>query len=69
MKNWKTTLAGLIAGLPVMADALITAYQAGAFTGKTGAQLVLGIGLVLFGALAKDHNVTGGTIQQGPVEE
>lgn len=64
MKNWKTTLAGLLAGLPVLGDALYTAYQAGAFTGKTGIQLVTGIGMVLFGVWAKDHNVTGGTVVQ-----
>lgn len=58
--SWKTTLAGLIAGLPIAADALIQAYTAGTFTGKTGAQLALGIGAVLIGAFAKDHDVTGG---------
>lgn len=36
MKNYKTTLAGLIAGLPLLVDALIQAYNAGAFTDKSG---------------------------------
>lgn len=62
--NWKTTIAGLIAGLPVGIDALITAFNAGAFTGKSGAQLALAIGIILFGVYAKDKNVTGGTVKQ-----
>jgi hypothetical protein len=59
--SWKTTLAGIIAGLPVALDAIITAYNAGTFTGKSGSELALGIGAVLIGAFAKDHDVTGGT--------
>lgn len=66
MKNIKTTIAGLIAGLPVAIDALITAYSSGSFTGKSGVQLALGVGLVLIGAFAKDHNTTGGTVGQTP---
>jgi hypothetical protein len=54
MKNWKTTLAGLVAGLPVMIDALITAYNSGAFTEKSGLQLALSIGIVLLGVLSAD---------------
>jgi hypothetical protein len=61
LTSWKTTLAGLIAGLPIAANAILTAYDAGAFTGKTGLQLVGAIGIVLFGLFAKDHDVTGGT--------
>jgi len=56
MKSWKTTMAGLLTGLPVAIDALVTAYNAGTFTGKSGAQLFVGIGLVLLGAFSKDHN-------------
>lgn len=44
MKNWKTTLAGLVAGLPFAIDAIVQAYTAGYFTDKTGWQL--------FGAVA-----------------
>lgn len=64
MKSWKTTLAGIIAGVPVAIDALISAYNAGQLTGKTGVQLTLAIGILLFGLWAKDHNVTGGTTAQ-----
>ena len=60
-KSWKTSLAGLLAGLPVAIDALIQAYNAGAFTGKTGTQLLISIGIILIGLLSKDHNVTGTT--------
>lgn len=56
MTNWKTTLAGLVAALPIAVDALLTAYNAGAFTDKTGGQIVVAIGMVLFAILAKDHN-------------
>lgn len=59
MKNWKTSAAGLIAGLPIAIDALVQAYNTGTFNGKSGGQLALAIGLVLLGLLSKDHNVTG----------
>ncbi len=64
MKNWKTTIAGLIAGVPLAADALFTAYSQGAFTGKSGMQLFAAIGIILLGLISKDHNVTGGTTTQ-----
>ena len=54
MKDLKTTLAGLLTGVPVAVDALITAYNAGAFTGKSGLQLVFAIGIVLLGIHASD---------------
>jgi len=59
MKNWKTTLAGLLAALPIAYDALLTAYNAGAFTDKTGGQLIVAIAIALFARYAKDHNVSG----------
>jgi len=64
MKNWKTLLGGLIAGLPLAYDSLMTAFNAGAFTGKSGGQLALAIGLILLGVYAKDRNVTGGKVEQ-----
>ena len=54
MKNLKTTLAGLITGLPLLIDALIQAYNTGAFTDKSGSQLLLAIGLVTIGWMASD---------------
>ena len=59
MKNLKTSLAGLIAGLPFIIDALIQAYTAGTFTNKSGLQLVAAIGVVLLGLYSKDHDVKG----------
>ena len=54
MKDFKTTIAGLIAGVPMLIDALIQAYNAGSFTDKSGVQLALSIGLVLMAYFAKD---------------
>lgn len=59
MKSWKTTIAGLLTGVPVAIDALVQAYNAGTFTGKTGTQLLVAMGIVLLGLYSKDHNVTG----------
>lgn len=64
MKSWKTTLAGLLAGGALVAKALLAAYTAGTFNGETGITLVIGICVVALGALAKDHNVSGGITQQ-----
>jgi len=58
MKNFKTTLAGIVAGLPLLIDALIQAYNAGAFTGKSGSQLVLSIALIVIGWFLKDPKKT-----------
>ncbi|MEY3501574.1 MAG: hypothetical protein RL308_3247 [Bacteroidota bacterium] len=58
MKNFKTTLAGIVAGLPLLIDALIQAYNAGAFTGKSGSQLFLSIALIIIGYILKDPKKT-----------
>jgi hypothetical protein len=54
MKNFKTTFAGILAGIPIAIDALVSAYNQGAFTGKHGMQLAVGIAIVLLGAFAHD---------------
>lgn len=59
MKNWRTTIAGLALSAYPIIDSLFQAYNAGYFTDKTGQQLWLGVGFIIFGILAKDHNVTG----------
>ena len=59
MKNLKTSLAGLLAGMPFIIDALMQAYTAGSFTNKSGLQLVAAIGVVLLGLYSKDHDVKG----------
>ena len=58
MKNIKTTLAGIVAGLPLLIDALIQAYNAGAFTGKSGSQLFLSIVFIVIGWFLKDPKKT-----------
>jgi hypothetical protein len=64
MKSWKTTLAGILAGLPVAVQSLLDAYNSGQFTGKSFSQLAVGVGIILIGVYAKDKNVTGGTTPQ-----
>ena len=59
MKNLKTSLAGLLAGMPFVIDELMQAYTAGSFTNKSGLQLVAAIGVVLLGLYSKDHDVKG----------
>lgn len=62
MKNWKTTLAGLFAALPQL-----VALIAPLFGFTPPMEIVTGvsaIGVAAIGVLAKDHNVTGGTIDQ-----
>jgi hypothetical protein len=56
MKNYKTTLAGLLASAPIAIDALVTAYNAGAFTDKSGGQLLVAIGIALFARYAQDSS-------------
>ena len=58
MKNWKTTLAGIITGLPLLIDALVQAYAIGTFTGKTGVELSLSIALIVIGWFLKDPKKT-----------
>ena len=58
MKNIKTTVAGIVAGLPLLIDALIQAYNSGAFTGKSGSQLFLSIALIIIGYVLKDPKKT-----------
>jgi len=56
MKNWKTSLAGVIAAMGPILLAIGVPQEVGA--------AITTIGLFLLGLFAKDRNVTGGTIQQ-----
>lgn len=57
MKNWKTTLAGIALGLLTAGPNIIAvATGSGSFKLK---DFLTGIGLVVFGLLTKDYNVTG----------
>lgn len=56
MRNWKTTLAGILAILGVAVKIAST----GQGDASDLAAFLAGVGLLM----AKDHNVTGGTVQQ-----
>jgi hypothetical protein len=53
MKNWKTTVAGLL-----LAAANLIA------NGATWRQVLVSLAYAVLGLVAKDCNVTGGTVQQ-----
>ena len=60
MKNWKTSLAGLFAGLPLLL------HMMGISIGHVGNGDVLtaisAVAVTVLGVLSKDKNVTGGTV-------
>lgn len=59
MKNWKTTIAGLIIG----AVQLLQTF--GVISSSSKLLAALGpIGVVILGYFAKDKNVTGGNVSQ-----
>ena len=65
MGNWKTTVAGILAALgPLIYGAIHTLQAGGSIDFRN---LGLGAGLVLFGFLSKDFNMTGGSISQPTV--
>ena len=55
--NWFTSLAGSVAGVSQIIDGF-------ADTPDDWAQIILGIALIIAGLLAKDLNVSGGTVKQ-----
>ena len=59
MKNWKTTVGGLIIGVPQLL------VGTGIVDGNNKwLALATSLGAIFLGLTAKDHNVTGGTVQQ-----
>lgn len=58
MKNWKTTLSGILtaSGLSMQASSDKTVQLIG--------WIVAAIGAAFLGAVSKDHNVTGGSTPQ-----
>jgi hypothetical protein len=58
MKNWKTTVAGIVlsigGSLQLSDDSTV----------KSVGAILVGIGGLFLGLFAKQYNVTGGTIQQ-----
>ena len=59
MKNWKTTLCGLLLGGGISVDTIIEQ----GFT-KGWKFALIGLAIALLGAFSKDSNVTGGTVKQ-----
>lgn len=63
MKNWKTTLFGVLGGLATLFGPHLSGQPGPAFTlGNVGSAAAL----ILLGLVAKDANVTGGTVAQTP---
>jgi len=60
LKNWKTTAAGLLMGLPQLAAVL------GIIIPEPFSKLALAIGALML-YFAKDKNVTNGTVNQGGI--
>lgn len=58
MKNWKTTLFGVIASLPALLPVLGIQHFGHLGSGSID-QVIGGIGALLLGFFAKDSNVTG----------
>ena len=58
MKNWKTTLCGVVAGMPTILGVLGIAIP------EPISKLILAVGAVIGFYFAKDNNVTGGTVRQ-----
>lgn len=56
MKNWKTTLSGIIASMGQVLPIFGVPLEVG--------QAVSILGLFLLGIFAKDSNVTGGSVRQ-----
>lgn len=69
MKDFKTTLMGVLAGLPIAIIALLTAYNNGTFTGETGYHLFAGISIVLLGLFASDSKPTAQSVAPADVSE
>jgi hypothetical protein len=60
--NWKTTLAGWVAGATQVAGTLAqSGFHLGHFGGTDWLHLFAGVGMVALGSYAKDSNVTGGS--------
>jgi hypothetical protein len=62
MKNWKTTLIGLLGAIAIALEPIISGQG---FNWKDdGGKIFTAIVVAALGFVAKDHDVTGGTRQQ-----
>lgn len=60
MKNWKTTLGGIIATIGAILKLINPGFE---IPDEVSAALVT-VGIFIIGLFSKDNNVTGGTVQQ-----
>lgn len=58
MKNWKTTIAGILTAVGLLGYKIIAKQPI------TAEDIALAAAAVGIGSAAKDHNVTGGTTPQ-----
>jgi hypothetical protein len=58
MKNWKTTVSG------ILASAGLLGTQSTNHTIQIVGQILSALGVLLLGVTGKDSNVTGGTVSQ-----
>ena len=64
-KNWKTTLLGILAAVTMVFGSAVGNRTANpAAPPITAGNVLPAIFVAALGAVAKDHNVTGGTTQQ-----
>lgn len=59
MRNWKTTLIGVLGGLAMIVGQAAKARESGGPPITLG-NLAPGIALAILGAVSKDHDVSGG---------
>lgn len=60
MKNWKTTITGLVLGAYPFIQGLYDAYNNGFFKDKhTLVEILFGAAIIIGGLVSKDHDVTG----------
>lgn len=63
MKNWKTTVFGILAAVPTLLH-VVGVQGIGHIGAVSIDQAAAAIGALFLGFYAKDKNVTGGTVQQ-----
>jgi hypothetical protein len=61
MKNWKTTITGIVGAVLNLAIPII---QAGDLSQLTTQKFLISAFMLAIGILSKDFNITGGTVAQ-----
>jgi hypothetical protein len=65
VKNWKTTLIGVLAGFIPLGQGILQGLAMGQHFDWS--KIGIGAGIMALGAVAKDLNVTGGSVSQPTV--